>query len=158
MDGNYASWLSAEDGDDKFFEFRWIGKFRGHFEPTVYHLRRATCPRLVDADGNPAHSVWAEVADDHQLDQAAYGQTEDEDAVLMAVADYPGKSLSDWAKLLDWKTGSGAPAKNWVDRALKRMAKREELVRLGRGRQWHLLEAGKKEAKRVAERTRNGAV
>jgi hypothetical protein len=75
----------------------------------------------------------------------------------MAMADYPGKSLAAWARLLDWRTRSGADAKQRVERTLKRLAT-HRLARRGRGGQWQLLEAGKQEAKRVAEKVRNEAV
>jgi hypothetical protein len=156
-DGNYASWCSSETEHDKFFELRGAGKFRGHFSPISYHVERATCDRLVDADGNPVFSVWARRCDDQQTERAAAEQAEDENALLIAMADYPGKSLTAWAKLLEWQYSSGAPAKEKVRRTLKRLAV-HRLVRHGRGGQWQLLDAGKKEAKRVAERVRDEAV
>jgi hypothetical protein len=157
VDGNYASWCAGEDDNDKFFELRWMGKFRGHFSPIPYHIQRATCDRLVDADGNPVFSVWARRCDDGQTERAATEQAEEENALLIAMADYPGKSTTAWAKLLDWQYSSGLPYKEKVRRTLKRLAA-HRLVRPGRGGQWQLLDAGKKEAKRVAEKVRNEAL
>jgi len=147
VDGNYAIWQIAEDGDDIFFDFRWVGKFRGSFEPLTYYLQRATCPELLDVDGNPVKSVWARRADEQQMERAAKDQAEDEAAILIAMTDYPGKSLAGWAKLLGWKTDNGNPAKNRVDRGIKRLAK-HKLVRKGRNDRWHLLAAGKKRLSR----------
>jgi hypothetical protein len=157
VDGNYASWCSSDAENDKFFEFTWIGKFRGYFSPICYHVERTTCERLVDPDGNPSFSVWAHRADEQLLEQAAANQTEDEDALLMVMADYPGKSLAAWALLLGWQTSSGAPAKQRVGRAVKSLSN-HKLARKGRGDKWQLLETGKKEAKRVAEKVRKEAV
>ena len=157
VDGNYASWLTSENGDDIFFEFRWIGKFRGNFEPLTYHVQRATCPKLLDADKQQFKSVWCRRGDERQQEQAATHQTEDEDAVLIVMADYPGKSLAAWARLLGWLTNSGGDNKQRVERVLRRMQK-HRLVRKGRGDRWQLLGAGKTEAKRAAEKVRNEAV
>jgi hypothetical protein len=155
IDGNYAIWPAAEDGEEKYFELSTVGKFRGYFEPITYRLQRATCDRLVDADGNPVHSVWVQRADNAQIERAAADQTEDENAVLMAMADYPGKSLSDWARILDWHMPSG-PAKYRVERAIKRLAK-HKFTKLGRGNHYQLTAAGKQEAVRVTGLIRGAA-
>jgi hypothetical protein len=156
VDGNYTSWLTAGDDNEKFFEFRTVGKFRGFFHPMTYHLKRATCPDLVDPDGNPVFSVWTKRADDAALEKVATDQDEDDDAVLMVMNDYPGKSLSAWAKLLDWSRTDGSPDKQRVDRAAHRL-KKDKLARIGRGQKWQLLAMGKKEAKRAAEKVRENA-
>jgi hypothetical protein len=57
VDGNYASWLSAEDGDRKFFDFSWTCKFRGSFEPLPYVVEITTCDALADPDGNSIKSA-----------------------------------------------------------------------------------------------------
>lgn len=145
----------AEHGDEKFFELGWIGKFRGHFEPITYRVQRATCGRLVDVDDNPVYSVWAQRADDRQIERAAVDQTEDENSVLIVMADYPGKSLAEWARLLEWRMPSG-PAKYRVERSVKRLVN-DKLARLGRGRHYELTAQGKREAKRVAEKARSAA-
>jgi hypothetical protein len=155
VDGNYALWQFAEEGDDKFFELRWIGKFRGYFEPITYRVQRATSGRLVDIEGNPVYSVWAQRADDRQMERAAADQTEDENAVLMVMADHPGKSLAEWARLLDWRIPSG-PAKYRVERSVKRLVK-DKLAKFGRGGHYQLTAEGKREAERVAEKIRSGA-
>jgi hypothetical protein len=157
VDGNYVSWLVAEDGDDKFFELKWSGKFRGGFEPLTYRIQRATCSTLVDADGNQVYSVWAQRADERQMERAARDQTDDEDAALMVMSNFPGQSIATWARQLEWFFANGEPAKSRVQRVLKRLHA-AKLIRLGRGDQWQLLEAGKTEAKRIAERMRNEAV
>jgi AAA domain len=155
VDGNYASWLTAEDGDRKLFDFTWTGKFRGSFEPLAYVVEIATCERLVDPDGNPIKSVWAWRTDEQQIERAAAEQTEDDDAVLMVMADYPSRSLSDWARILDWRMPSG-PAKYRVERAIKRL-KKHKLTELSRDNRYRLTAAGKQEAKRVAEKVRSAA-
>jgi hypothetical protein len=155
VDGNYASWLTAEDGDRKYFDLTWTGKFRGSFEPLSYVVEVTTCERLLDPDGNPIRSAWAFRADEQQVERAAAEQAEDDDTVLMAMADYPGKSLSEWARILDWRMPSG-PAKYRVERAIKRL-KRHKLVELARDNHYRLTATGKTEAKRVAERMRGGA-
>jgi hypothetical protein len=155
VDGNYASWLTAEDGDRKFFDFTWVGKFRGGFEPLPYVVEKATCEALVDPDGNSIESVWAYRADEQQVERATANQAEDDDVVLVAMNDYPGKSLSDWAKILDWHVPSG-PAKHRVRRAIKRLQKHKLCV-LSRDDHYCLTKTGKEEAKRVSERLREEA-
>ena len=95
VDGNYVSWLTAEDGARKFFGLHHpAGKFRGSFEPLAYVVERATCPALLlTPTATPSTTVWAIAPTSGLLERAAADQTEDDDAVLMVMADYPGKSL-----------------------------------------------------------------
>jgi hypothetical protein len=155
VDGNYATWLKTEDAGRKFFDFTWTGKFRGGFERLSYVVDVATCDALTDPEGKPIYMPWAHSTDEQEIERATAGQAEDDDAVLMALADYPGKSLSAHAKLLEWGMPSG-PAKYRVERAVKRLTK-DGLCKLGRSNRYELTPPGKTEAKRVAERIRNAA-
>lgn len=156
VDGNYATWLTAGDDDEKFFEFRTVGKFRGFFAPITYRLERATCPTLVDPDGNPSFTVWAKRSDDASLEKATRDQIQDDDAVLITMNDYPGKTFSESARLLGWFHKDDRPDKQRVDRAIKRLVKDSLARKYGRG--YQLLAAGKTEAKRAADKVRGEAI
>jgi AAA domain len=142
VDGNYVSWLKADDGERKFFDFTWTGKFRGSFEPVSYVVEIGTCDALADPDGNLVRTVWAHAADEHQISAAAREQTDAEDALMTAMVNYPNKSLAEWARLLEWQ-------KYQVHRVMKRLAT-EKLVQMKRGR-YVLTPSGKEEAKRASD-------
>ena len=63
------------------------------------------------------------------------------------MADFPGKSLAEWARLLDWRIPSG-PAKYRAERSIKRLVK-AKLAKFGGGRHYQLTDEGKREAKQV---------
>jgi hypothetical protein len=152
MDGNLTLWA---EGDRETTELHWAGKLRGpNFDPLVFALEKGTCPGLADAKGRPVPSVWASLADQRRAERAASRQRDDEDAVLIVMANAPDHALSTWAEHLGWiSPTTGEPLKPRVHRALERL-KQEKLATQQRGR-WVLTPRGKKEAERLQEQAQN---
>jgi hypothetical protein len=147
-DGNLTLWA---EGERETTELHWAGKLRGpSFDPIVFALERGTCSELVDAKGRMVPSVWAYLADQRRAERAASRQHDDEDALLIVMANAPDHTLSTWAEHLGWLSASGDPLKGQVHKVLERL-KTERLVTQKRGR-WMLTTAGKKEAERLQER------
>lgn len=147
MDGNVTLWA---EGERETTELHWAGKLRGpSFDPIVFALEKDTCASLIDAKGRLVPSVWAYLSDQRRAERAASRQRDDEDALLVVMANAPDHTLSTWAEHLRWMSATGAPLKGQVHKVLDRL-KSEKLVTQDRGR-WVLSAKGKKEAQRLQE-------
>jgi hypothetical protein len=147
MDGNLTVWA---EGERKTTELSWQGKLRGPtFDPITFELETDTCAGLVDAKGRQIPSVWAFPTTAQRAEQAMAAQTDDEDALLMAMANHPGKSLAALAALL-------AIPKSRVQRVMARLAA-HQLVRKVRGGRYALTKAGKDDAKDAESKIRREA-
>jgi hypothetical protein len=86
-DGNLTLWA---EGERETTELHWAGKLRGpSFDPLVFALEKGTCPGLVDAKGRQIPSVWACLSDQRRAERAASRQRDDEDALLIVMANAP---------------------------------------------------------------------
>jgi AAA domain len=154
LDGNLTLWA---EGDRSTTELSWAGKLRGPaFDPITFALETGTCAGLTDVAGRSVPSVWAYQIDEQRAEQVAKHHREDEDAVLVAMANYPKASFADLAKTLGWFTKTNDPAKYRVQRSIKRLHD-ARLVSKNRRDEWTLTTAGKKEAKRLEDDLRNQA-
>jgi hypothetical protein len=146
-DGNLTLWA---DDERETTELHWAGKLRGpSFDPITFALEKGTCPPLVETKGRHIPSVWAYLSDQRRAERAASRQRDDEDALLIVMANAPNHTLSTWAEHLRWLSTSGEPLKGQVHKVLDRL-KTEKLVTQDRGR-WVLTPKGKKEAERLQE-------
>jgi hypothetical protein len=145
VDGNLTLWA---EGERDTTEFHWAGKLRGpSFDPIIFALEKGTCPALVDAKGRRIPSVWAYQADQQRAER------DDEDALLIVMANAPDHPLSTWAEHLGWRAATtGEPLKSRVSRTLERL-KEAKLATKDRDR-WTLTNKGKKEAERLQEQAR----
>jgi hypothetical protein len=123
IDGNLT--ITQSDGIPTL---HWQTKFRGpDFTPIAFKLRSVTHQDIKTAKGKLISTVVATVlsgAEQEAIEDAAY---RDEDSVLQIVAKHPGKSLTDYARLLGWNGKKGEPNKTKVYRVVQRL-KRSKLV------------------------------
>lgn len=115
MDGNLTAWQM-----DSGVRVHWQGKFRGHFEPMTFQLRRETCAKIHDKDGEllPRPVAYRVLPD---LAEAQEGAGEDfAIRLLRVIATNPGGTQRTRAEAL----GVGQAT---VNRALKKL-EAEKLV------------------------------
>ena len=95
MDGNLTAWQM-----DSGVRVHWQGKFRGHFEPMTFQLRRETSAKIHDKDGELLpRPVAYRVLPDHA--EALQDAGEDFAVRLLRVmASNPGASQTRLAELL----------------------------------------------------------
>lgn len=143
IDGN----LCARKGDSSI-EVHWAGKFRGmDFTPMAFRLDTVTADRLKDARGRSMPTVLATPINDDARQVLAATERSDQDRVLRAIYDAPGKSYPEIAKLLGWTMGDGKPYAVKVRRAAERLAG-DGLLMKERGA-WVLTPRGERELNKL---------
>lgn len=124
------------------------GKFRGpEFAPLHFRLHTATADRLKDSKGRPIPTVVAMPLSEEEQQQAEAGSRNDEDEVLMLMADGNTRSLAGIAAALHWMTKAGRPNKVKVQRAGDRLKANKLADMSPRG--MVLTARGKKEAAKI---------
>ena len=133
---------------DSAVEMHWFGKIRGmDFAPIPFRLDTVVAARLKDARGRNMPTVLATPIDDAARQILAATERSDQDRVLHAIHEHPGKSSNDIAKHLGWAMRDGKPYGVRVRRACERMAG-DGLVLKHRG-EWVLSPRGEKELNRL---------
>jgi hypothetical protein len=145
MDGNLTCWR-----DEDLVTLHWVGKFRGpDFEPLKFQLRPVKTEKIKDSKGRIVPTVIVQHLDAENESRLEKQMSDNEDALLMAMAKHPGASLAGLAVALSWLTSKGED-KSKVRRHAKKLTT-EKLVKTVRGK-LVLTEAGVKEATRLATR------
>jgi hypothetical protein len=143
VDGNLTCWKT-----DSLVSLHWQGKFRGpDFAPITFQLETVTSTHLRDSKGRKIPSVVAKALSDAEKRRAEATSGDDEDALLLALADHPGASYAGLAVALGWVSDRGenkAKVKRIGDRL-----KGDKLVKAGRHGTLTLTEKGETEAKRL---------
>jgi hypothetical protein len=148
VDGNLVSIL---DRTTRTVEVTTHGKFRGpEFAPFSFKLVPGKSPLLVDTKGREIWTVFARPISDEEVEQLKKGGRSDQDAVLRAMLDEPGRSLSEIANGLLWQTAQGDPNKQKVQRIMKELVK-AKLVTQGRDDRYGLTPKGETEAQKTPE-------
>lgn len=141
MDGN----LTTKNQDLKV-ELHWQGKFRGaDFAPLSFQLRTVTHERLMDSKGRLHNTVIARHLSEAHENELAKVARAAEDELLMEIGKNPGRSLSEYARSLQWLRGNGEPNKMRVMRTVNRL-KRDKLIEETRRDGLQLTERGHKAA------------
>ncbi|RXG85350.1 AAA family ATPase [Bradyrhizobium zhanjiangense] len=143
VDGNLTCWKT-----DSLVTLHWQGKFRGtDFAPITFQLETVSSTHLRDSKGRQIPSVVAKALSDAEKSRAEASSRDDEDALLLAVADHPGSAYPGLAVALGWITGKGEN-KTKVSRVAKRL-KADKLVNTDRRGSLRLSEKGETEVKRL---------
>lgn len=152
-----GSFLAEVDGnltckrDDLASELHWVGKFRGpDFAPMDFQLKVVTHERLKDTRGNLIRTVIAHSLSEEGLKQVNAERREDQDAVLLSIAEDAGLSGRERARRLGWFLASGDPYQSRVVRAEKALEKSRLIVKDRDG--WEIKERGRKEVDRLKQR------
>lgn len=124
-----GSFIAEIDGNlcarknDSAVEVHWAGKFRGmDFAPITFRLDTVTAERLKDVRGRSIPTVLASPIDDAAKQVLAATERSDQDRVLRAIYEAPGKSYPEIAKHLGWTMAGGRPYSVKVRRAAERLA------------------------------------
>lgn len=143
VDGNLTCWKT-----DSLVSLHWQGKFRGpDFAPITFQLETVTSAHLRDSKGRRIPSVVAKVLSDAEKSRAETTSRDDEDVLLLAVADHPRASYAGLAVALGWVSDKGenkAKVKRCADRL-----KSDKLVKPDRRGTLCLTEKGETEVKRL---------
>jgi hypothetical protein len=150
-DGNItARMLSREP---LMSEVHWQGKFRGpEWAPMHFLLETGTSPRLVDTKGQPIKTVTAKPATMQETDQAEEKSAQLQMALLQAMHDNPGESLSVLARAAGLMArgdgGAEYPNKQQAGRIANDMVERGYVRKIGIGQKarYGLTTAGRKAA------------
>jgi len=156
-----GAFLNEVDGnitakrDDLAVELHWVGKFRGpDFAPMDFQLRVVTHGRLVDTDGNQLRTVIARALSEEGVTEMTAQQRQDQNAVLLSIAQDPSLSTRERARRLNWLTAAGDPYHTRVVRAEKALEK-DRLIAKDRGG-WELKDRGRKEVERLNKEQTDG--
>ncbi|WLB05467.1 AAA family ATPase [Bradyrhizobium elkanii] len=143
MDGNLTCWKT-----DSLVSMHWQGKFRGpDFAPISFELETVTSPNLRDSKHRLIPSVVARALSDHERSRVEASSRDDEDALLVAIADNPRASYAGLAVALGWISSRGenkAKVKRCADRL-----KADKLAKPDRRGTLTLTEKGETEVKRL---------
>jgi hypothetical protein len=143
VDGNLTCWKT-----DSLVTLHWQGKFRGpDFAPLTFQLESVTSPQLKDSKGRQIPSVVAKALSETEKRRAEAGSRDDEDALLLAIADHPRASYAGLAVALGWVSDKGenkAKVKRCADRL-----KADKLAKPDRQGTLCLTEKGETEVKRL---------
>jgi hypothetical protein len=153
VDGNLTCWKT-----DSLVSLHWQGKFRGpDFAPLTFQLETVSSPQLRDSKGRQIPSVVAKALSEIEKSKADANSREDEDAMLLAIADNPRASYAGLAVALGWVSDKGenkAKVKRCADRL-----KADKLAKPDRRGSLALTEKGETEVKRLrANETQSAGV
>ena len=141
LDGNLALW-SHSPGE--VTELHWCGKIRGpDFSPLGYRLRPVPTG-LTDEKDRPEMTIVAEPMSEEAVADHTKQALANEDVVLRALRDQPGRSLAQIARDAGWVGDDDQPEKWRVQRAIASLADDKLIQQLRKGAPWTLTEKGEK--------------
>lgn len=143
VDGNVTCWKT-----ENLVTLHWQGKFRGpDFAPLTFQLETVTSAKLKDSKGRQIPSVVAKALSETEKRRAEVSSRDDEDALLLAIAEHPRASYAGLAVALGWVSDKGenkAKVKRCADRL-----KADKLAKPDRQGTLCLTEKGETEVKRL---------
>jgi hypothetical protein len=83
----------------------------GDFAPFSFRLVAGKSEKLVDSKGRSIWSIFAEPISNEDLEAIKQVGRSDQDDVLRAMLEHPGKSLHELAEHLQWRTMQGEPSR-----------------------------------------------
>jgi hypothetical protein len=132
------------------------GKFRGpDFAPMHFTLGGATTARLKDSRGTLIYSVFAKPASEQDQEEISKAIDADLAAIMAALRDEPGLSLTEIARRLGWYNRQNLPDKSRVQRRVRKLEKNKWAER--DGDRLELAEKGKKQLLKMEARKSKGA-
>ncbi|MGY3240558.1 hypothetical protein ACVMAJ_007448 [Bradyrhizobium sp. USDA 4448] len=143
VDGNLTCWKT-----DSLVTLHWQGKFRGpDFAPLTFQLETVSSTQLRDSKGRQIPSVVAKTLSETEKRRAEASSRDDEDALLLAIAEHARASYAGLAVALGWDSDKGEN-KAKVSRCAERL-KADKLVKADRKGTLCLTEKGETEVKRL---------
>lgn len=138
VDGNLTLW-----NDEGVLTLHWQVKFRGaEFEPLQFELEKFTSDSLKDHKGRLMPTILAKPMLELRARQLAMETMQAEDKLLLNVEEYPAQSLSSRAVEIGLVGKDGKPARQKVDRLLRKLQD-QKLVKRLRGN-WELTAEGRR--------------
>src|SRR5262249_54229151 len=132
------------------------GKFRGpDFAPMHFILQGETTASLKDSRGNLIWSVFAKPASEQDQEDISKAMEADLAAIMAAIRDEPGLSLTDIARRLGWHTKQNLPDKSKVQRRVRKQEAKKWAER--DGDRLELTPKGTKQLEKIEARKPKGA-
>ena len=142
VDANLTLWKD-EAG---IVTLHWVSKIRGApFDPIRFELVPVELTGYKDCRGQAILSVAARHVPDARAAQLEAGEINEQDRLLIALADKPGASVSELARASGLLNAEGVPLKSKADRRLKTLESLKLASRDRKGK-WRLTSAGQKDA------------
>jgi len=139
LDANLCNW-SPSLGE--VTELHWCQKIRGpDFAALGYRLRQVQTG-LTDEKGRPEMTIIAEPMSEEAVADHGKQTLANEDVVLRALRDQPGRSLAQIARDAGWVGDDDQPEKWRVQRAIASLLDDKLIHRLRKGAPWKLTEKG----------------
>ena len=146
VDGNL---VCIKERGSMVAEISTHGKFRGpEFAPFSFKLVSATSDRLKDTKGRSIWTVYAEAISSEEQEEIERQGRSQQNELLKAMLDGPGRSLVELAEYLLWNAQKGQPNKVKAQRMMDKLAK-DKLVEKRRDGHYVLTTKGEAEAKDV---------
>jgi AAA domain len=140
LDGNLTLW---SENRGEVTELHWQGKIRGpDFSPFGYRLNQVSTG-LVDEKKREEMTIIVEPMSEEAVADHAKQAIANEDVVLRALRDHPGRSLALIARDAGWVGEDGNPERWRVQRALRSLAGDKLIQQLRTGAPWKLTDKGK---------------
>lgn len=140
VDGNLTLWADAE----KQTSLHWLGKFRGpEFEPMSFELKVTDSAKVHDEEGRLMPSVVAVPVTEADAEAGMKKQENDENRVLLIMADYRDASFEQIAIKAGFVTG-GRANKSKVARIMQSLLK-HKFVEKHRNGKYRLTAKGRRE-------------
>jgi hypothetical protein len=148
LDGNLVLWSPSQG---EVTELHWCGKIRGpDFSPLGYRLR--TVPTgLTDEKDRPEKTIVAEPMSEEAIADHTKQALANEDVVLRALRNQPGRSLAQIAREAGWLDGDDQPEKWKVQRAIASLLDDKLIQQPRKGAPWELTEKGEKVLKKDSQ-------
>jgi hypothetical protein len=148
VDGNL---VCLKDTSAMVVEVTTHGKFRGpEFAPFSFKLARSQSEKLIDSKGRMIWSIFAQSITSEEREAIEEAGHVEQDELLRAMLDQPGRSLVQLAEHLLWLTMKGDPNKTKVYRMMRDLQK-IKLVEQRRDGHYVLTDKGQKEAEKTPE-------
>jgi hypothetical protein len=148
VDGNL---VCIKDAATMVVEVTTHGKFRGpDFAPFSFKLVAGKSEKLVDSKGREIWTIFARPISKEEQEAIEKAGHSDQDKVLRTMLDQPGRSLTELAQHLHWRTMEGEPNKQKVHRVMKDLLK-VKLVEMRRDGHYVLTKKGEEEAEKTPE-------
>ena len=141
LDANLALWSQSQG---EVTELHWCGKIRGpDFSPLGYRLRQVPTG-LTDEKDRPETTIVAEPMSEEAIADHTKQVLANEDVVLRALRNQPGRSLAEIARDAGWVGDDDKPEKWKVQRAIESLADDKLIQKPRKGAPWELTEKGEK--------------
>jgi AAA domain len=141
LDGNLTGWSESMG---EVTEMHWQGKIRGPDFATLAFRLRPVPTSFLDRKDRPVMTIVAEPMSEEAAADHTKQTIANDDVVLRALRDQPGKSWAQIARDAGWVNEDDQPMKAKVGRAIRSLVEDKLVQQPRKGAPWELTEKGEK--------------